>query len=279
MTPQRTIPVNVVHLLPTLDNMLIDLLQSLTEEEWQKQTVAKLWTVKGVVAHLLDGNIRILSMLRDNYWGEKADANSYEELVQFLNRLNADWVAAMKRVSPPMLIFLHKATGPLYSDYYKSLNPHDKSPFAVNWAGEDESKNWMHIAREYTEKWLHQQQIRDAVNKPGLMNREFFYPFMDIFMLALPHTFRTVDAEEGTTVKLTITTGIGSSWFLVRASNKWNLTTDFAGTVAAEVVIDPDTAWKLFSKSLRPEHIMDKVTISGNQQLGEKALTMVSVMA
>lgn len=279
MVAQPHIPIDVVDLLPTLDKMLIDLLQSLTEEEWQKRTVAKLWRVKDVVAHLLDGNIRILSLLRDNYWGEKADVSSHNELVHFLNRLNADWVAAMKRVSPSMLIFLHKTTGTLYTDYYKSLNPHDPSLLAVNWAGEAESKNWMHIAREYTEKWLHQQQIRDAVNKPGLMSREFFYPFIDIFMLALPHTYRTVDAEEGTLVKLTITSEIGGSWFLIRKDNEWNLTKGFNASAAAEISLDPDTAWKLFSKSLRPADVSHKLTISGNQQLGEIALTMVSVMA
>jgi len=37
---------------------------------------------------------------------------------------------------------------------------------AVDWAEEMESKNWMAIAREYTEKWLHQQQIRDAIQQP-----------------------------------------------------------------------------------------------------------------
>src|SRR3954454_10012454 len=105
---------DVVHLLPQLDEQLIMLLQSLSAEEWQAQTVAKLWTVKDVAAHLLDGNIRILSMLHDGYFGESSDASNNEELVQFLNGLNADWVKAMKRVSPQMLITLHQVTGPMF---------------------------------------------------------------------------------------------------------------------------------------------------------------------
>ena len=95
MVTQPDIPIDVVHLLPVLDKKLIDLLKSLAPDEWQKQTIAKLWTVKDIVAHLLDGNIRILSILRDNYYGEQPNINSYQDLVDFLNKLNADWVKAI----------------------------------------------------------------------------------------------------------------------------------------------------------------------------------------
>ncbi len=279
MTTQPSIPIDVVKLLSTLDDKLIELLKSLSPGEWQKQTIAKLWTVKDVVAHLLDGNIRILSILRDNYFGERPDINSNEDLVAFLSRLNADWVKAMKRVSPQMLILLHETTGQLFCNYFKSLKPFDKSVLAVDWAGEKESKNWMEIAREYTEKWLHQQQIRDAVNKPALLTRELYYPFIDIFMLALPHTYGTTPAGNGTVVKVTVTSDIGGEWFLVRTNDEWKLTKGYSQIPATEIIIDPDTSWKLFSKSLRLEQITDKVIVKGDQKLGETALTMISVMA
>ncbi len=279
MIKQQEIPIDVVRLLPVLDKKLIDLLKSLTPGEWQAQTIAKLWKVKDVVAHLLDTNIRLLSIMRDNYYGEEANVNSHQELVDFLNRLNADWVKAMKRVSPQMLIFMHELTGPLFCDYFTSLDPFGKAAFPVDWAGETESRNWMEIAREYTEKWLHQQQIRDAVNKPGLMTRELFYPFIDIFMLALPHTYRSIAAENGTIIKLTITSPLGGPWFLIRTGDRWVLTKDCSSMPSTEISIDPDTSWKLFSKSLRPEHVKDKISIQGNKELGGIALTMVSVMA
>lgn len=272
-------PIDVVDLLPVLDRKLMELLRSLTPEEWHAQTVAKLWKVKDVTAHLLDGNIRILSMLRDGYSGEQANIQSYQDLVDFLNGLNADWVKAMKRVSPTMLILLHEITGPLYCQYYKSLDPFGKAGFAVDWAGESESKNWMHIAREYTEKFLHQQQIRDAINQPALMTREFFFPFIHIFMQALPHTFRHTTAPVETVVKVTVTSDAGGSWFLKRTEKNWQLSEENTPPAATEVKIAPDIAWKLFSKSIRPEHIRHEIEISGDQALGEVALSMVSVMA
>lgn len=279
MTTQTKIPIDVVHLLPVLDKKLLDLLKSLEPGDWQKQTIAKLWTVKDVVAHLLDGNIRVLSILRDHHFGEHPDGNSYQNLVDFLNRLNADWVKAMKRVSPQMLIFLLEITGQQFCDYLKSLNPLDKSVLAVGWTGESESKNWTEIARQYTEKWLHQQQIRAAINKPGLMTPEFYYPFIDIFMLALPHTYRSITADDGTIIKVTVTTNAGGSWYLLRTDNKWLLAKNRTEAPTTEIIIDPETSWKLFSKSLRPEQVKDKVKINGNQELGLTVLTMLSVMA
>jgi uncharacterized protein (TIGR03083 family) len=273
------VPPLVTHLLPVLNEKLIILLRSLTQEEWQLPTVARLWTVKDVAAHLLDGNIRTLSLLRDGWWGEKPEISSYQDLVDFLNQLNRDWVTAMRRVSPAMLIYLHEATGKLFSDYYQQLDPSAVSPLAVAWAGEDSSTNRMHLAREYTEKWLHQQQIRDAVGKPGILTHELFYPFIDTVMFALPHTYRSVAAPDGTAIKLQVTTEAGGSWFVVRREGQWQMAREAADNLTTEVILDPDTAWKLFSKSLRPEQVMEKVTINGDYSLGQTALQMVSVMA
>src|SRR6478609_8705373 len=127
MDTKENIPVNIVHLLPVLDDKLIELLRLLTPAQWQQQTIARKWKVKDVVAHLLDGNIRSLSMLRDTYYDHSPNINSYQNLLDYLNGLNAEWVTAMKRVSPTMLVLLHEATGKAYCNYYASLDPFGKA--------------------------------------------------------------------------------------------------------------------------------------------------------
>jgi uncharacterized protein (TIGR03083 family) len=274
------VPIQTVHLFPVIDKMLIALLRSLTPEEWSKPTIAKLWTVKDIAAHLLDTNLRTLSMSRDNYLGlQPPQINSFEELVAYLNQLNADWVTAAKRVSPQLLTDQLELTGKQFCDHIASLDPFGEAVFSVAWAGEDKSENWFHIAREYTEKWIHQQQIRDAVDKPGLMTKELFYPFIDTFMQALPHTYRNIKAAEDTVIKITVTTEIGGDWFLIRNNVTWKLsyTTDFEPTTT--VSIPPGIAWKLFSKGITSANAGKDIAIRGDELLGEKVLTMVSVMA
>ncbi len=276
----KEIPIDTRSLFKPLQYKLIELLKSLNTDDWDKQTVARLWKVKDVVSHILDGQLRVLSMQRDGYFGENPpQINAYSDLVHWLNHLNNDWVNATKRLSPQILIYLLEIIGDYVSDYYISLNPWNKAIFSVDWAGESSSCNWMHLAREYTEYWHHQQQIRDAVNKQGIMSRDFFYPVMHTFFQALPHTFREIEATEGTIIEVHITSEAGGSWYLVRDAEKWNLDVEKKSSASAYVRIPIEISWVLFSKSIRPSEIMDQVVIKGDAFLAKKVLDMVSVMA
>lgn len=275
------IPIPTVHLFPMLDEKLIELLRSLSSDDWSHPTVARLWTIKDVASHLLDGNIRMMSMVRDNYFGETpGNISSYQDLVDFLNRLNADWVKATKRMSASVLIELLEITGKEYCEIIKTLDPFKPAAFSVAWAGQEESPNWFHIAREYTEKWHHQQQIREAVNQTSpLLSRELYYPLIDTFMQALPHTYRNVQAKNNQAVHVTVTSEAGGDWFLVYKDSQWILSKDKIEQPASTITIDPDTAWKLFTKALMGSEAAKKIKFTGDEALGKPILSMLSVMA
>jgi hypothetical protein len=272
--------IEVKHLFHELDILLIDLLKSLKQSDWEKTTSAKLWNVKDVAAHLLDTNLRTLSIQRDGFYGEKLpQINEYKDLIIWLNQLNADWVKAAKRLSPDVLIGLLESSGKEVSDYYVCLPDLDKAIFSVAWAGEETSLNWMHLAREYTEKWHHQQQIRDAVGKKALLEQRFFEPLMDTFMMALPFTFANVNAPLDTEIEVRIYGEFQKSWFLKRTSQNWNLEKEPTQNPNSIVALPAEIAWKLFCKNIRPQEIGDKVKITGDLDLGKRVLEMVSVMA
>ncbi|MCI0662610.1 MAG: maleylpyruvate isomerase N-terminal domain-containing protein [Acidobacteria bacterium] len=273
-------PIYLTELFPILDLRLIELLNDLSTEDWEKPTVCPLWNVKDIAAHLLDTNFRRLSSLRDNYSGEQAvGIDSYQDLVDFLNRLNADWVIAAKRLSPRILIDLLEQTGHQVYQVFNSLEPNSPAIFPVAWAGEDESANWFDIAREYTEKWHHQQQIRMAVNRPGIMEREIYFPVLDTFMRALPFTYKDVDAEEGTLLRFRITGEAGGEWYLLRNDRRWQLLSEAEVTCISEVSIDQNIAWRLFTKGIDREEARLQIIIKGKIELGSKILGMLSVMA
>jgi hypothetical protein len=275
-----SVPIRVSHLFRPLDASLIDLLKSLSAEEWQAQTVAKLWKVKDVAAHLLDGNIRTLSIQRDGFYGEQSgDLQSYQDLVNWLNQLNVDWVKASKRISPKVMILLHEATSHQTCTYYESVDLNAKAIFSVAWAGESESQNWFHIAREYTEKWLHQQQIRDAVNKPGILNQKYYSPFLETVIRGLLFTFKKVDAPVDTALQLDVEHEVVDTWYLIKREAGWVLLKEKPVVIAAHVQLEGHAAWKLFSKSWRAEDVRSYVRITGDQVLGEQVLKLVSFMA
>ncbi len=272
--------IHTTHLFPILDDKLIELLESLSPEEWNRQTIARLWTVKDVAAHLLDGNIRGLSLARDRHvLAPDREIGSYPDLVGYLNGLNAEWIRSARRMSPPVLTRLLQTTGREYAQYLATLDPHGKAIFPVAWAGEHTSPNWFHVAREYTEKWHHQQQIREAVGKEGIMTRELFLPFMETFMRGLPHAYRHTRAPEGTTVGVVVDTHIGGNWSVVRTQDRWQLTATPPENAHATLQLSPGTAWKLFTKGISPEAALVQARIAGDEALARVALSMVAVMA
>lgn len=265
-------------LFQPLQEQYIQLLTGLGETDWNKNTLASHWTVKDIVSHLLDGDLRVLSMQRDQFFGVKpADGDDYGSIVDWLNQLNHEWVSTTKRLSPRVLVALTQTIAPVVSDYFEKLDLFGEAVFPVSWAGESKSLNWMHIAREYTERWHHQQQIREAVGADDrLLQRRFFHPMISTFMLGLPHHFRNYNAPPGTVVEVII----GSdAWYLVRAQHHWAFQSHFKKGVDSTVVIPKELSWKLFCKNIRPHQIPDQVQLRGDQEIGSKVLEMVAVMA
>src|SRR5512138_1739534 len=102
--PQPLKPIFTAHLFPKLEDMLIELLSSLSPEDWEKQTISPKWKVKDVAAHLLDTQLRKLSIARDGYVAEAVVIRSAADLVAFINRLNEEGVRFLRRLSPEALI-------------------------------------------------------------------------------------------------------------------------------------------------------------------------------
>ena len=154
------------------------------------------------MAHLLDTCLRRLSFDRDRLQsGPRRTFADYADLVGYLNQLNAEWVGTMRRVSPRVLMDLLDLAEPQLHAYFASLDPEAPATIGVAWAGEERSLNWFDLGREYTERWLHQQQIREAVGAPALSQRRWLHPTLDIFVRALPFTYGPVEAPPGTAVR------------------------------------------------------------------------------
>ncbi len=256
----------------------MELLRSLSPDDWGKKTVAGTWTIKDVTTHLLDGSLRSISFYRDHWSLPPAAVSDYPSLVNHLNQLNVEWVTATRRLSPGLLIEWLDATNEPFVRCLEQLDPGAPARFSVAWAGESVSTNAFHVAREYTEKWHHQQQIREAVGQQGILTEKFYKPALQTFLMALPHTYRDAAAEEGAKILVRITGVAGGEWCVTKAATGWSLT----GTITSpEVVISipAELAWKLFTKAVTPEEARAHVDITGSEALAWPALRMLSVMA
>ncbi|MBO0947995.1 maleylpyruvate isomerase N-terminal domain-containing protein [Fibrella forsythiae] len=276
------------HLFPILHQKLIVLLRGLSTGDWQLETVCADWSVKDIAAHLLDTSLRTIATYRDGYSSpDTPRIQSYQDLVNYLNQLNNDWVRATRRLSPAVLIDWLAQAGREADALIMALPPNEPALFSVAWAGQAVSPNWFHVAREYTERWHHQQQIRLAVGQTAdLETDELYQPLLDTFMRALPHAYRDTPAPAGTLLQFTVANLAGGNWFLLRRHNHWTLLPSGQRTwnggsphePSAVVHIDRSYAWQLMTRNLAPELAALHVRIEGDQALGRQFLQMRSVM-
>jgi len=259
---------------------LLSLLRGLRDEDWKKPTAAGNWNVKDVALHILGGDVGNLSRRRDAF-SLKADLSSYEKLVAFINEINASWVAAGQRISAPLLIDLLEHVGLQADQYFAGLDMFAMGE-PVSWAGDEPMPVWFDMAREYTERWHHQQQIRDATGRPGLYERRLFEPVMGTFVRALPWMFRDEKWAQGTTVTLRLTGVLNKEWSLVRADSNWELfeedCKESSGTQDARVTLKAEDAWRIFTKGIRGQEAWTLAEIAGDIAVARKVLQTLAVI-
>jgi uncharacterized protein (TIGR03083 family) len=255
---------------------LLALLAGLSEDQWQRPTACAGWSVLDVARHLLGVDLANLANRRDRYSGLRPEAG--EAIVPFVNRINDEWMRAARRLSPRVVREQLAAVGtPLFA-YFASLDPLELGN-RVSWAGPDPAPVWLDVAREYTERWHHQQHIRDAVGQPGQTSPEFLYPVLAAFAHALPETFRELDAPPGTTVQLHVTEEAGGDWTVQRDVSGWRLYLGAPARSTAKVTLDPETTWKLFTKGISQSEARGRAAFQGDLVLGARLLRTVAILA
>lgn len=274
-TPDK---IEVRHLFPELYSELINLLQNLSADEWNYSTTSSRWTVKDIAAHLLDTDLRRISFQRDKLipptYGMQIENN--EQLVKYTGYLNNTWVEASKRLSPGVLIDLLSYVKTEMPKLLNSLNMDDEALFGVSWAGEEKSKCWFDIAREYTEKWYHQQQIREAVGKPLLSDEKWMYPLIDTLVRGLPYIYQKVHPGKTNAVVLLVIKDITNGSWILKMNKSWELFVGNTSDYTSKVVMNADTAWRLFSKNISREEAKQGITIEGDNDLGEIILGLTT---
>jgi uncharacterized protein (TIGR03083 family) len=270
-------PIIVVDLFPEILGELLGLLTGLSAEEWSKPTACPGWSVKDVALHLLGVEVGNLSQRRDGH-ALGVSLASWEELVTFINDWNHGWVEIARRISSRLLIDLLQFTGARMCEYFRSLDPYAMGG-PVSWVGPEPAPVWLDLAREYTERWHHQQHIRDAVGKPGLKQPRYFAPVLAAFVWALPRTFQGTSAAEGTSVTLTITGASGGQWSLRQEEGDWLFYEGTPDRPDAQVILDEDIAWRLFTRGLGRSQAWEHVTLIGDRTLGMRVFEMVSIIS
>lgn len=260
------LPVATVHLFPGLRQGLVDLLRGLTGGQWRESTICPGWTVKHVAAHLVGVDLANVAVRRDQHvepwppgWG--------------LATFNEHWVESCRRLSPQELTDLADLAGGWFDDYLTTLDL-DAIGQAPGWAGGGPAPVWLDVAREYTERWVHQQQIRAAVGVPGFDEERYAGPVIATFMHALPVGLGSVHAPEGTVAVVRVNGVGGGVWHVVRTSENWDLRTGEGSDPVSVVTLDSRTAWQRLSN----DRTASSFNIEGDATIGRQIVDAVAIL-
>lgn len=243
-------PLDTRPLLRTVRSRLDDLVDALEGDDWHRPTVCPGWQVRDLVAHLIGDDLGRLSRTHDGEPGPGPRPD--EDLPRYIDRLNDEWVVALRRLSPPVLLSLLGAGGVEVVELWDAIDL-DAPTDGVSWAGLDDGPAWMDLARDTTEYWIHEQQIREAVDRP-LHDAVEAGTVIDVLARGLPYALRSVDAPHGAVVVVRAE-DVGAAWLVGRRDGRWwfgrrTALERLAGMAPpyATVSADAATLWRRWSR-------------------------------
>lgn len=274
--------IDIRHLFAQERADLLVLLRSIADDDWWLPTICGDWSVHDVVIHLFGADVNILSGDRDRFRGSPlgpttGDLSDWPTLVAFIDQRNDSWVSALRRMSPDLLVQVLEWTGEQLATYWPTVNL-DATGLPVNWAGPDPAPVWLHVARELTERWTHQQHIRVAVERPGCAEPEMLGAVLDILARAIPYALRDIMPLETSCVELIVTGDGGGRWLAESDGKQWILVEQYNGERLAIVRTDAVSAWQAFTLGLTSTERRERMTITGDREAGFRIVDMVSII-
>jgi hypothetical protein len=115
------------------------------------------------------------------------------------------------------------------------------APRTVIWVGHDPVPAWFDLARDLTERWVHQHQIRVAVGREGRHAEKYLSVVIRTFIWAFPYQYTPV-ADVGTQVELRIADA--GDWILTRTDSGWELDEGSSDSPTARIRMTADAAWR-----------------------------------
>lgn len=255
---------------------LLTVLRALDPSDWLRPTACPGWDVHDVALHLLANDLGRLAPEPPS--DASAGKLDFLTLSRLIEAANEDWIRVARGIPPVVTVDFLAVTGRRTAVAFGELDLNAQG-VAVGWTGTGPSPYWLDLAREYTERWMHHQQIREAVGAPILSERRWLHPVLDAFMRSLPRAYEDTAAESGTRIGVTIEGPAGGRWLLRRDQDRWRLVApDGSRATAAEVSLGQDLAWRLLTRLISREEAAGSIRIRGDERLGASSMRAVAVM-
>ncbi len=139
---------------------LDELLDGLSDDEWARPTPLPGWSVKDVVAHMIGTESMLLGDATPN-----VEVGAAPHVRNDIGRVNEVWVVSMADVPPADVLATFRGHTDRRLDALRDMEAGAWNAEGFTPAGNDTYGRFMRI--RVFDCWLHEQDIRDAVSRPG----------------------------------------------------------------------------------------------------------------
>ena len=275
--------------------ILAELCTSISEEEWARVTDCPGWTVKDQISHII-GTELMLSGQEPPGQVEPASGSDattgikvrFPYVKNSIGEVNELWVEARRQTPPQQVLDEFQRVTATRLTTLRSLSEAD---FArVGWTPVGQAPYREFMAIRVFDCWVHEQDIRRAVNKPGNLTGEIANHARERIKSALPYVVgKKAQSPEGSLVTFHITGSDETTFAIAVFEGRATFTEHIPHTPASTSKIDTDQTYlEMNFETLaclgcgRWDPVVSlqegKVSIAGNIELGTRVLENLNFM-
>src|SRR5581483_3384648 len=198
-------------------------------------------------------------------------------LPEFIHRINDEWVRASARMSPAMLVALLGTTTTEVLSFWDCAAL-DEYGEPVTWAGPDPAPVWLDCARDFTEYWVHQEQIRDATGRHAPRVPDELHAVLDTFLRAVPHTLHGLSRDTGAGLAVRVEGPGGGRWCWRSVGDAWSPAAHEPERTTEVRFDDADPLWRLCTRMVTPTEAARRAVVTGDGELARRMLQIVSII-
>lgn len=241
---------NTLNLFQKLNAQLLELIPDFSWVQWNKDTAHKNWKVKDIAIQILDDSRHYLPYFTDVFDSNPFRLNNSEDF-------SADnLIAELQFLQEQLNSYTNDNT--IIGDQLNAGRP----------AGSQ-----IDIFKFYAQIWLYQQQIRQSLGASLLLDSNFYHPFLAYCFHFLPSHFKDFHSPVGTLISIEVVGDSRGLWSLIRRDHCWELS-EYHEHPDAQVYIDQNIAWILFSGGIDIYEAAQYWQVIGNQELGRHVLSL-----
>jgi uncharacterized protein (TIGR03083 family) len=228
---------------------LLEMLADLGVSDWDRPTPCPGWSVLGLVSHLLGDDLSFLAWQRDDHHGTLApDGVDEGGFIAWLDEWQAEWVHAARRLSPRLVVELLGWVGDQVVETVAAQDPSARTA-TVTWADVDPVPVWLDQVRELSERWIHRQQLLQALGHASDLRPDLAEPVLDGLRWAYPYRLDAIHRATRTSVTISVIgPEVQARWDLVSAGETWEFQPGHAGP-CAELRMTTEQAWRLLTNN------------------------------